>query len=68
MTLRIHTANHWIRDPDAFDVTRGSGGAAGAPFAPSREILDPVLDVREQVKALLKQAKRTKTTVRRPWR
>lgn len=32
-----------LRDPDLFDVTRGTGGPAGAPFAPSWAILNPAL-------------------------
>jgi hypothetical protein len=46
MTLHVFTARLNCRDPDAFNVTRGSGGELGAPFAPSRRILLPVLAAR----------------------
>jgi hypothetical protein len=46
MTLIVHTARISSRDPDRFDVTRKSGGEAGAPFAPSWAILRPALDAR----------------------
>lgn len=46
MTLQVHTArlpHHTCpgyTGPDHLDVTRGSGGGLGSPFAPSRELLD----------------------------
>lgn len=36
----LYTARVWIRDDDKFDVTRGSGGPAGEPFAPSQALRD----------------------------
>jgi len=54
MTLQIHTARISTRDPDRFDITRGSGGVAGAPFAPSNDILQPALRDRERARKLFK--------------
>lgn len=33
--------------PDVFDITRGTGGGRGAPFAPSPGILYPALRAHE---------------------
>jgi uncharacterized protein YeaO (DUF488 family) len=46
MALQVYSArlpHHGLRGysgPDAFDITRGSGGGNGSPFAPSRELLN----------------------------
>jgi uncharacterized protein YeaO (DUF488 family) len=54
MTLRVHTARVAYGGPDRFDVTRGSGGAEGAPFAPSWSILNHALDLFKKAKAFRK--------------
>lgn len=41
MRAEVWTARVSSRDPDRFDITRGSGGAQGDPFAPSWAILRP---------------------------
>ncbi len=46
MSLIVHTARVSSRDPDAFNVTRKSGGDKGAPFAPSWTLLRRGLDDR----------------------
>ena len=46
MTLTVHTARISTRDPDRFDVTRGSGRGDGLAFAPSQSILTPALTLR----------------------
>lgn len=38
------------RDPDRFDISRGGGGEAAVPFAPSRALLTPTLDARSRAK------------------
>lgn len=43
MSLDVFTARISSRDPDRFDITRKSGGAAGVIFAPSWAILRPAL-------------------------
>lgn len=43
MTLIVHTARINTRDPDAFNITRGSGKGDGLVFAPSEAILRPAL-------------------------
>lgn len=50
MTLHVHTARISYRGPDRFDVTRGSGGEKGHPFAPSWGLLKWV-KVRRPVEA-----------------
>lgn len=47
MTLQIHTARLHVRDPDAFNITRKSGQGDGLIFAPSWQILTPILHARE---------------------
>ena len=45
-SILLFTAQIWYakaRLPHAFDITRGSGGAAGDPFAPSKNLLDAAL-------------------------
>ena len=54
MTLRVHTARVAYGGPDRFDVTRGSGGPDGAPFAPSWSILNHALDLFKKAKAFRK--------------
>jgi hypothetical protein len=46
MSLEVWTARISSADPDRFDITRGSGGQDGAPFAPSWAILKPALEAR----------------------
>jgi hypothetical protein len=48
--LRVYTSTRWHRDPDAFDISRGNGGPAAIPFAPSKAILLPALAARAQAK------------------
>jgi hypothetical protein len=47
-SLLVHTARISCRDPDRLDITRKSGGPAGIPFAPSWDILQPVLEARRK--------------------
>lgn len=47
MTLIVRTARVSFGGPDRFDVTRKSGGEAGAPFAPSWKLLGPALEARK---------------------
>lgn len=56
MNLHVYTARMGYRGADHFDVTRKSGGAAGAPFAPSWEILKPALDARHTTVAMREAA------------
>jgi hypothetical protein len=44
----VFTGRIWCGDPDAFNVTRQSGAAAGAPFAPSWAALRPALEARKR--------------------
>lgn len=53
MTLHVYSARISYRGPDRFDVTRKSGGEAGAPFAPSWSILKPALEARRKAEAIL---------------
>lgn len=53
MSLEVYTARISSKDPDRFDVTRKSGGAAGVVFAPSWAILSPALAARKEEKRLL---------------
>lgn len=39
MSLQVFTGRIWLVDPDTFNITRGSGGAQGSPFAPSQPLL-----------------------------
>lgn len=50
MSPLVYTARISTRDPDRFDITRKSGGAAGTPFAPSWNILRPALDARQEAR------------------
>lgn len=43
MTLAVHTARISYSGPDRLDVTRKSAGPEGLPFAPSWQILGPML-------------------------
>lgn len=52
MSLEVWTARMFTLDPDRFDVTRKSGGAAGVIFAPSWTILRPALAARKEAKRL----------------
>ena len=56
MTLHVYAARLGTRDPDALNITRASGGAAGLPFAPSWRILGPALDARRAVEEMLRVA------------
>ena len=56
MTLHVYGARLGTRDPDALNITRASGGAAGLPFAPSWRILRPALDARRNVEEMLRVA------------
>lgn len=38
--LTVLTSRIWYRGEDRLDVTLATGGPAGAPFAPSRQLLD----------------------------
>ena len=58
MTLQVYTARLWTRDPDKLDITRGSGAAAGAPFAPSWAILRPALAARREAERREEEARR----------
>jgi hypothetical protein len=49
----VWTARIVSKDPDRFDVTRKSGGAAGTVFAPSWAILSPALAARKEAQRLL---------------
>lgn len=51
--LRVFTSRIWLRDPDCFDITRGNGGPAAEPFAPSKAILMPALAARMRATELL---------------
>ena len=57
MALRVFTArlpHHGCpgyKGPDALDVTRGSGGAYGGAFAPSRPLLDEANRRKKQAKS-----------------
>jgi hypothetical protein len=44
MTLIVCSARLSCPDPDRLNVTRGSGNAAGAPFAPSHALLSRYLE------------------------
>ena len=46
--LMVYAARIGTRDPDALNITRASGGAAGLPFAPTWRILRPALDARRE--------------------
>lgn len=48
----VCTARIGCKDPDAFNITRKTGGKAGAPFAPSWALLGPVLKERREAKAM----------------
>ncbi len=48
--LQVFTSSRWVRDPDRFDISRGSGGAAAIPFAPSKALLVPALEARTLAK------------------
>lgn len=56
MPLEVWTTRISTRDPDRFDVTRKSGGAEGAIFAPSWAILRPALDARREGQKLVRFA------------
>lgn len=56
--LKVFTSRIWLKDPDAFDITRGNGGEAAAPFAPSKAILLPALEARTRAKMLHPEAAR----------
>ncbi len=52
MSLRVYTASIKHRgEDDAFDVSRGSGGEAGAPFAPSQPLLQRYWRVKREARA-----------------
>lgn len=53
MTLQVFTARISCRDPDRFDITRKSGGAAVRVFAPSWKILGHALEARRAAAKLL---------------
>lgn len=48
MTLAVHTARLSYSGPDRLDVTRKSAGPEGLPFAPSWQILGPMLRERRR--------------------
>lgn len=48
MTLRFHTAPMSFRGDDKLDVTRGTGGPFGQAFAPSDELLWPLIAKRKR--------------------
>ena len=48
MGLHVFSARIDCTDPAVLNITRQSGGAAGAPFAPSWAILTPALDARNR--------------------
>jgi uncharacterized protein YeaO (DUF488 family) len=52
--LTVYTSTIRCADPDRFDITRGTGGRAAAPFAPSWGILKPALAARDLAKRLPK--------------
>lgn len=57
MTLVLHTANiNRYEGPDAFDITRMTGGERGDPFAPSSRILGQAKAAQEQAAKLRAQA------------
>ena len=58
MTLQVFTARITSRDPDRFDITRKSGSIDGRVFAPSWELLNPMLDARRQAAKLTSDAHR----------
>ena len=51
VSLVVQSARVSYAGPDRFDVTRKSGGPAGAPFAPSWDILRRVLTARAEADA-----------------
>lgn len=53
MTLRVYTARVSYGGDDRLDITRKSAGAEGLPFAPSRAILNPALDLMHNATALI---------------
>lgn len=55
--LRVATSTIKYRGPDRLDITRGSGGAEGHPFAPSWRTLGLVLAAREEARRVLANAK-----------
>lgn len=46
--LTVYTARVSYGGADRLDVTRKTGGSAGAPFAPSWSILGPMLEARRR--------------------
>ncbi len=50
--LMVYASRIGTRDPDALNITRGSGAREGLVWAPSWEILRPALDARRHVEAL----------------
>lgn len=56
VTSVVFTARIGVRDRDAFDITRKSGGPEGSVFAPSWKILRPAIDARADADRLRKQA------------
>lgn len=49
VVCRVYTGHVSTRDPDRFDVTRQHGGEAGAPFAPSWDLLRGFKQVEREI-------------------
>jgi hypothetical protein len=56
--LTVYAARISSRDPDRLDITRKSGGPNGLPFAPSWNILRPVLAARSAEDEALSEVSR----------
>ena len=56
MPATVYSAPFSYGEKDRFDVTRQSGGDLGLVFAPSWKILRPVLDTREKVGRVVREA------------
>jgi uncharacterized protein YeaO (DUF488 family) len=65
MALFVETARLSYGGPDRLNVTRGSGNIAGAPFAPSHELLGRYLEQMRRAKEIEDDARGHEKTVSR---
>lgn len=63
MPLLVETARLSYGGPDALNVTRGSGNARGAPFAPSHQLLSRFLTQMKDAAAIEEDARGHEKTV-----